>query len=271
VFIFGWAKSVWDLHRLTQRSSTPTDDALNAQLAEAQREIGVSGNSVAHRFRNDPPMTWGFLRRDPAAFGGPRLVAGSAAAGSGARARARKTQRRIGPASGSGRLCIYWFNPLVWYAIHRLHAERERACDDCVLRLGADGPDYADHLLQITRGLNSGFAQSAVSMAHPSQLKSRMIAILDSRIRRSRASRIAATSLLTIVSVLMLTIAAIQLTTLSILVLPAFASPLGVPCESSPQCDTGAGARCGSAATTAAAVDPLRVSETVLRELSQRR
>jgi mono/diheme cytochrome c family protein len=125
--------------------------------------------------------------------------------------------------------CIYWFNPLVWYAVRRLHVERERACDDCVLRLGADGADYADHLLQITRGLNSGFAQSAVSMAHPSQLKARMIAILDSRIRRSRASRIAASSLLTIVSVLMLTIAAIQLTTLSTLVLPAFASPLGAP------------------------------------------
>jgi beta-lactamase regulating signal transducer with metallopeptidase domain len=231
VFMFGWVKSLLALHWLTQRSSTSTDGTLNAQLAEAQREIGVTGTIPLRIVSDDiPPMTWGILRRvillpEAAIDWSPvrqRLVLAHELAHV-------KRNDGLGQILAQTVSCIYWFNPLVWYAVRRLHAERERACDDCVLQLGADGADYADHLLQIARGLNSGFAQSAVSMAHPSQLKTRMIAILDSRIRRSRASRIAASSLLTIVSVLMLTIAAAQLTTLSTMVLPAFASPLGVP------------------------------------------
>ena len=245
VFIFGWTKSVWDLHRLTQRSSAPADDVLNAQLAEAQREIGVSGEiPLCIASEAIPPMAWGIFRH---------VILLPSAARDWSPVRQRlvlahelahvKRNDGLGQLLAQAVCAIYWFNPLVWHAVHRLHVDRERACDDSVLRLGADGADYADHLLQITRSLNSGFVQSAVSMAHPSQLKARMMAILDSRIRRSRASRIAASSLLTIVSVLMLTIAAIQLTTLSTLVLPAFASPLGAPLwspESSVQVRTAA-------------------------------
>src|SRR5262245_9235702 len=85
-----------------------------------------------------------------------------------------------------GVCCVYWFNPLVWYAAHRIRAERERACDDQVLNLGTGAADYAEHLIQIVRGLRAGQASSfaAVSMAQPSQLESRLVSILDSRARR---------------------------------------------------------------------------------------
>jgi beta-lactamase regulating signal transducer with metallopeptidase domain len=86
---------------------------------------------------------------------------------------------------------VYWFNPLVWLAAHRLRAERERACDDLVLAAGTRGSDYADHLLDIARSLRSGAwpTWSAVTMAHRSQLEGRLMAILDPALSRHSPSR----------------------------------------------------------------------------------
>src|SRR5262249_43807701 len=50
---------------------------------------------------------------------------------------------------------LYGFNPLIWYAAHRVRIERERACDDQVLNLGAEPEDYGDHLVEIARGNSS--------------------------------------------------------------------------------------------------------------------
>jgi TonB family protein len=88
---------------------------------------------------------------------------------------------------------LYWFNPLVWYAAHRVRIERERACDDQVLNLGAQPEDYADHLVQIARGLQAQASASfgAVAMARPSQLETRLVSILDSRARRRAVSKTA--------------------------------------------------------------------------------
>src|SRR6185503_2263066 len=76
--------------------------------------------------------------------------------------------------------------------------------------------------------------------AHPSQLKSRITAILESGIRRQRASRIAVAALLSLIAALGLFVATLQVTALAAMTLPAFASPPESPTEipavlSSPQ------------------------------------
>ena len=87
----------------------------------------------------------------------------------------------------------YWFNPLVWIACRQLRLESEQACDDAVLALGVEGPDYATHLLEIARA----FRQSrsvwipAPAMARPSSLERRVRAMLNTQSVRTPLTRAA--------------------------------------------------------------------------------
>jgi beta-lactamase regulating signal transducer with metallopeptidase domain len=44
---------------------------------------------------------------------------------------------------------IFWFHPLVWWIERRMMEERERACDDEVLRLTNDAQTYAEGILNV--------------------------------------------------------------------------------------------------------------------------
>jgi uncharacterized protein (TIGR03435 family) len=46
---------------------------------------------------------------------------------------------------------LFWFHPLVWWLERRLIVERERACDESVLRTGTDPDDYAEGILTVCR------------------------------------------------------------------------------------------------------------------------
>ncbi len=46
---------------------------------------------------------------------------------------------------------VFWFHPLVWWVGARLLAERERACDEEVLRLGNQPRVYADAILGVCK------------------------------------------------------------------------------------------------------------------------
>ena len=84
---------------------------------------------------------------------------------------------------------IYWFNPLVWYAASALARERERACDDEVLRLGAKASDYATLLLDIARSTASVWTPAtALSMARPSAIEGRLLSSLADAARTPRRS-----------------------------------------------------------------------------------
>jgi uncharacterized protein (TIGR03435 family) len=46
---------------------------------------------------------------------------------------------------------VFWFHPLVWWVGKRIVEERERACDEEVLRLGSQPRVYADAILDVCR------------------------------------------------------------------------------------------------------------------------
>jgi len=93
-----------------------------------------------------------------------------------------------------GARALYWFHPLVWLAAWRMRVERERACDDYVLRNGFGAPDYAAHLLHIVSGCRAQRAlhgASSVAMADRSGFESRLEAVLDGRADRRALTRTA--------------------------------------------------------------------------------
>ncbi|ARA92159.1 hypothetical protein AWN76_002545 [Rhodothermaceae bacterium RA] len=81
---------------------------------------------------------------------------------------------------------IYWFNPLVWWAVQRMHHEQEQACDDAVLQAGTPSEAYATHLLEIARALKRPAlpATGSIGMARHAALKQRIRAILAPRADR---------------------------------------------------------------------------------------
>ena len=75
---------------------------------------------------------------------------------------------------------LYWFQPLAWLAKSRLRRECELAADEAVIASGLRPSSYAQHLLEIARGLIP--AGGIAMAARPSEL-SRRIQVLVSRDR----------------------------------------------------------------------------------------
>ncbi len=93
--------------------------------------------------------------------------------------------------------CLYWVNPLVWVATRLMAVERERACDDLVLKRGIDAHDYASHLLEFARRQRR---LPVAAMAEVSNLEGRLMAILNPEVRRNAAWRGALMASMTLVA-----------------------------------------------------------------------
>ena len=168
------------------RVTRPPRDASWLPLAEAlARELGVT-RSVRVLQAKAPamPMTWGIRR--------PAILLPAEADDWPAERRRDVLLHELAHVKRHDFLiqliarvacAVYWFHPLVWLAATRLRQERERACDDHVLRAGATPSSYASHLLEIARGLRAASATSfaSVAMARPGQLATRLIDVLDPR------------------------------------------------------------------------------------------
>jgi len=92
---------------------------------------------------------------------------------------------------------LFWFQPLVWLADSQMKIERERACDDQVLRRGETASDYAQVLLDFAAELSGKSPRlfGALSMAQK-PIEKRMITILDGNTNRSPSTRLVCASLI---------------------------------------------------------------------------
>src|ERR1051326_1998675 len=87
-------------------------------------------------------------------------------------------------------LALYWWNPMAWVAWREFLKEREKAADDLVWAAGAGQSEYAGHLLEVARTMQSApAAAAAIAMARPSQLEGRLLAILADGVNRRQLGR----------------------------------------------------------------------------------
>jgi beta-lactamase regulating signal transducer with metallopeptidase domain len=86
---------------------------------------------------------------------------------------------------------VYWFNPLVWHAVRRLRIERETDCDNAVLRAGAKPSEYAELLINVAADLGASTtpAWQLSTISQGSNVKDRLMDILNQRINRKRGTR----------------------------------------------------------------------------------
>jgi beta-lactamase regulating signal transducer with metallopeptidase domain len=182
---------------LAARAIADDSPSIRGALRDAVREIG-GGRGVPVRWTDEVggPVTLGVLR--------PMILLPTAAAEWPAqRLRpallhelAHVTRRDCATDLLARLACaLWWFHPLVWTALRRMRAERERACDDRVLAARVQPVGYAALLVdvaRVARGRPLPAAAHALPMAQRmSELESRLRAILDPTLRRRTPSRAA--------------------------------------------------------------------------------
>jgi beta-lactamase regulating signal transducer with metallopeptidase domain len=111
---------------------------------------------------------------------------------------------------------VFWFDPLVWVAVHRMRVEREHACDDYVLRDGTVPSLYAGELLEMVRSIGTPThdraapAFAALAMARRSEFEGRMLSILDPRLDRKTLNTRGTLMTAVIVALLTIPLAALR-------------------------------------------------------------
>jgi beta-lactamase regulating signal transducer with metallopeptidase domain len=181
------------LFRLASRSKPIADEACTTLLARLSSQLAIAAPvRLLQSDRRTMPMIWG-IRRPTI------LLPTDALAWPDQRLRLvllhelAHVKRRDGLTQLIAQFAraVYWFNPLAWFAFHRLEVERERACDDIVLTAGNKPSDYAAELLAVATGSRSLAIAGLVAapMARPSGLENRLRAILDMGQSRQHSTR----------------------------------------------------------------------------------
>ena len=87
--------------------------------------------------------------------------------------------------------CLFWFNPLAWYAERRVRSLAEQSCDEIALRNGCAPADYAEVLVEIAAATRSrrSLGWAALAMARKPSLSERVDRVLSMDLDRSAPGR----------------------------------------------------------------------------------
>jgi beta-lactamase regulating signal transducer with metallopeptidase domain len=202
------------LLRWVRKARPGLSPAWSATLHRATREAGFRRSlRVLESDRTTSPCTWGFMR--------PVVLLPTAGADW------SEPQRRFAllhelahvrrfdyltTQIASMACAVHWYNPFVWLAAAQASKLQEQACDDAVLNAGGTASDYAQFLVGIAGGsrrISLAFPV-AVGMVRRSQLRGRVIAILDASRARLPLSRLALLAVLVPLGCLMLSLATVS-------------------------------------------------------------
>jgi protocatechuate 3,4-dioxygenase beta subunit len=78
--------------------------------------------------------------------------------------------------------CLYWFHPVAWWLRSQLGQLAETACDDAAIDCTGDRATYARHLLEVASAVSDHrgrLTSVGIAMARPSNVETRINAILD--------------------------------------------------------------------------------------------
>ena len=79
---------------------------------------------------------------------------------------------------------VFWFHPLVWWIGKRMVEERERACDEEVLREFGEPKAYAEGILNVCKLYVESPLRCVSGVTGGSNLKKRIEAIMANRVAR---------------------------------------------------------------------------------------
>lgn len=96
---------------------------------------------------------------------------------------------------------LFWFFPVVWWLRVRLIEEREHACDEAVLRMGSEAESYAEGIIEVCKSYTESPA-ACISGISGSDLKKRIIRIVNRRLGENLTRRKKVTLALACVTVL---------------------------------------------------------------------
>lgn len=181
---------LYSLRSLRLESKAVTDPALLNELNGLKAQLGICWREVrlAVGDRRAIPMTWGFLQ--------PTIYLPQAALTDWSEKTREvvllhelthvKRYDALMQLLARMACAFYWYNPLMWYAMRRLHIEQEAACDDAVLSGGLDGAEYAEHLTKVLVGARRlGWHVGVVStIGQKGRLEQRIATIVNATVNR---------------------------------------------------------------------------------------